>query len=192
MPSSLATPELTLLHEANDAAREAASSLMTEDEFRAFYERTSRPLWVYLARVTGDRSIADDLLQESYYRFFRAAIAYASESHRRNSLFRIATNLARDAWRRSGGVATDTLDDSLAAAGDGRVEEKADLARAMARLAPRQREMLWLAYANGSSHEEIAEAVGVARGSVKGLLLRARKKLALMLGVAPPVEGRQR
>ncbi len=65
MPASVATPELTLLHDANDAAREAASSLMTEDEFRAFYERTSRPLWAYLARVSGDRSVADALLQEA-------------------------------------------------------------------------------------------------------------------------------
>ena len=36
---------------------------MDEDTFRAFYDRTSRPLWAYLARITGDRQAADDLLQ---------------------------------------------------------------------------------------------------------------------------------
>ena len=42
--------------------------------------------------------------------------------------------------------------------------------------------MLWLAYALGSSHAEIAEIVGVKSGSVKILLFRARRKLAGLLG----------
>src|SRR5271169_5022607 len=75
--------------------------VMDEDTFRAFYERTARGIWAYLARVTGDRQQADDLLQETFYRFLRAAATHDSETHRRNSLYRIATNLARDARRRS-------------------------------------------------------------------------------------------
>src|SRR5205823_8441327 len=74
---------------------------MDEEAFRAFYERTARGVWAYLARVTGDRQMADDLLQETFYRFLRAAATHDSEAHRRNSLYRIATNLARDARRRS-------------------------------------------------------------------------------------------
>ena len=73
---------------------------MTEDAFRAFYDRTSRSVWGYLLRLTGDSSMADDLLQEAYYRFLRAGGSFESEAHRRNSLFKIATNLARDAHRR--------------------------------------------------------------------------------------------
>jgi len=69
---------------------------MDEDTFRALYDRTSRALWAYLARLTGNPDAADDLLQETYYRFLRAQGRYESEAHRRNSLFRIATNLARD------------------------------------------------------------------------------------------------
>ncbi|HEX2165220.1 MAG TPA: sigma factor, partial [Thermoanaerobaculia bacterium] len=71
-----------------------------EAEFAAFYERTARPLWAYLARVTADRELADDLLQEAYYRYVRAGARHESETHRRRSLFQIATNLARDAARR--------------------------------------------------------------------------------------------
>src|SRR5512138_2496203 len=84
---------------------------MDEDTFRALYDRTSRALWAYLARVTGSRDAADDLLQETYYRFLRAQGHHESEAHRRNSLFRIATNLARDGWRRSSHAQTVPLPD---------------------------------------------------------------------------------
>src|SRR5215207_3585324 len=70
---------------------------MDEDAFRAFYDRTSGALWGYLSRISGDRQIADDLLQESYYRLLKSAVAFESENHRRNYLYRIATNLVRDA-----------------------------------------------------------------------------------------------
>ncbi len=80
------------------AASDACTGfVMDEDTFRAFYDRTARGVWAYLARVTGDRQMADDLLQEAFYRFLRADATHDSEAHRRNSLYRIATNLARDA-----------------------------------------------------------------------------------------------
>ena len=146
-------------------------------------------MWAYLARITGDRSLADDLLQETYYRFLRAERDFASESHRRNYLFRIATNLAHDRHRRGRGITNVPVPDENApgALADGRdlaaeTEQRADLARAMARLKPREREMLWLAYAQGSSHEEIAESLGLRKSSIKILLFRARRRLAAALG----------
>lgn len=179
----------------NDAALLSAETVtaygpMDEDTFRAFYDRTSRAVWVYLARVTGDRQLADDLLQEVFYRFYRANATHADETHRRNSLFCFATNIARDAYRRKTRVGElvpiDLDDEDHALRVDARVAERfeasTDLARAMAQLKPLQREMLWLAYALGSSHAEIAEMLGVKSGSVKILLLRARRKLAELLG----------
>ena len=73
---------------------------MTEEAFRGFYEQTARPLWTYLARMTGDDRLADDLLQETYYRFLRVKAEFTGDDHRRNYLFRIATNLVRDHRRR--------------------------------------------------------------------------------------------
>lgn len=163
---------------------------MDEASFGAFYDRTARPLWAYLARMTGRGDLADDLLQEAYFRFLRAGARHASEAHRRHSLFRIATNLARDGRRRArhGRLVPLPAEGSgspeLAAPGDAAADadRRTDLARAMARLKPRQRELLWLAYAQGFSHVDIAGATGVQAGSVRQLLFRARRRLAELLG----------
>lgn len=179
-----------LLSVAGARAKAEAARLMDEESFRAFYERTSRPVWIYLARVTGNRDLADDLLQETFYRFYKAGAAHQDESHRRNSLFCIATNIARDVNRKKTRHPIEQLElnesDEETVAIDARIAERfegsTDLWRAMSRLKPIQREMLWLAYALGSSHAEIAEIVGVKSGSVKILLFRARRKLAGLLG----------
>lgn len=180
--------------ESRDAG--TALAVMGDDEFRLFYERTARQLWAYLSRITGDPQRADDLLQEAYYRMYRAGARYESESHRRNSLFQIATNLVRDAARRSKRYEEVALQDEAAegspaaaipataraSSPDVRAAARTDLARGMRKLEPIQRQLLWLAYAEGASHEEIAEMLGVRAISVRTLLLRARRKLAKILG----------
>jgi RNA polymerase sigma-70 factor (ECF subfamily) len=171
--------ELQRLAAADDAVD--VVFLMDEDAFRGFYDRTSRTLWSYLARVTGDRQLADDLMQETYYRFLRADKPYESEAHRRNSLFHIATNLVRDTRRRPVvSQLPETHHAALEVDGDlaRRTERRADLDRAMEGLKPRERMLLWLAYAQGESHREIAETLGLKTGSIKLLLFRARRKLA--------------
>jgi RNA polymerase sigma-70 factor (ECF subfamily) len=59
---------------------------------------------------------------------------------------------------------------------------RTDLQRAMLSLKPRERMLLWLAYGQGESHREIAQALGLKTGSIKLLLFRARRKLARLLG----------
>ena len=173
----------------------SAESVMDEEEFRLFYERTARPLWSYLSRISGDRQRADDLLQEAYYRFYRARARHESEAHRRNSLFQIATNLVRDAARRARTHEdVPLLDDDAASAQvlvsqspvpERQAEIRTDLARAMKQLDPMHRELLWLAYAQGASHDEIAGIVGIRAVSVRTTLHRARKKLAAILNQRP-------
>jgi RNA polymerase sigma-70 factor (ECF subfamily) len=51
----------------------------------------------------------------------------------------------------------------------------------MAQLTPRERDLVWLAYGQGSSHQEIAGALGLRTGSIKPLLFRARRKLVKFL-----------
>ena len=172
-----------------------AGFVMDEDTFRAFYERTARGVWTYLARVTGDRQLADDLLQETFYRFLRAAAAHDTEAHRRNSLYRIATNLARDARRRRlirAPFSLSCTDIERVPSSDsaGAAERIADFTRAMSHLKARERAMLWLAYAEGASHREIADVLGLRPGSLKPMLFRARRRLAALLGRAPD-EGKR-
>src|SRR6185295_4944158 len=114
--------------------------------------------------------LADDLLQETYYRFLRSRSGHESDAHRRHSLFRIATNLAHDCRRR--GIRAHLVplsDDELMAVSDvaAETERREDLARAMSHLRPRERAMLWLAYAHGSTHRDIASMVGVKAESVR-------------------------
>jgi len=168
----------------------AAGFIMDEDAFREFYDRTARGLWAYLARIAGDRQLADDLLQETFYRFLRASAHHETEAHRRNSLYRIATNLARDTRRRQmirgvGAVAGDEIERVPSCHDAGASERKADFERAMSRLNPRERAMLWLAYAEGASHRDIADVLGVQTASLKMMLFRARRKVAALLGHAP-------
>jgi RNA polymerase sigma-70 factor (ECF subfamily) len=151
---------------------------MDEEAFRAFYELTARPLWIYLARTTRDGRLADDLLQEAYYRLLRVRTAFESEEHRRHYLFRIATNLVRDHHRRP---RLEQVEADDVAGPDARTAERAtariDLGRAMEQLKPRERSLLWLAYAQGWSHEEIAASLGLKTASLKCLLHRARRRL---------------
>jgi RNA polymerase sigma-70 factor (ECF subfamily) len=178
----------------NDVERRALTDgeefVMDEDAFREFYDRTARGLWAYLARVAGDRHLADDLLQETFYRFLKASGRYESEAHRRNTLYRIATNLACDVRRRratSGHavVAGDEIERVPASDSPGRAERRADFLSAMSRMKPRERAILWLAYAEGESHRNIADVFGLQTASLKVTLFRARRKFAALLGRRP-------
>jgi RNA polymerase sigma-70 factor (ECF subfamily) len=183
------TPRETVFDLDLDALTDAQADVsfrMDEDAFRGFYDRTSRQLWSYLHRLTGDRNAADDLLQEAYYRFLRADAPLESEAHRRHYLFRIATNLAADRQRRRrtqpppASAEVDTFTGRPPAAA---LNQRIDEQSALSRLGVRDRAMLWLAYAQGATHDEIARVVGLKPGSIKPLLLRARRRMAALLEV---------
>lgn len=159
---------------------------MDSDAFAGFYERSARPLWAYLARVSGDPTLADDLLQESYIRFLAAdapRIDVDGEVAARRYLFRIATNLLRDHWRRPKATAIEDVSEDHFVAPDtsDAADSRALLGPALLQLKPRERQLLWLAYAEGYSHREIAAIMGLASASVRLLLFRARRKAAHLI-----------
>lgn len=151
---------------------------MDEPAFAALYARTAGPLYGYLRKLTGNADVAADLAQDAYIRFLSAVRLPHADDHQRHYLFRIATNLARDHFRRQ------KLD---AAAPRGRdyvapaSEESRDVWTQLGRVSPRDRELLLLAYVEGLSHAEIANVTGLMRASIRPLLFRARRRFAALL-----------
>ena len=156
---------------------------MDSDAFAGFYERSAPALRAYLVRVSGNSALADDLTQESYLRFLCATCPEGGEVNYRRYLYRIATNLLRDHWRRPKAACMEEVPERLLAARDelSRIESQAALDPAMARMRPRERQLLWLAHAEGYSHREIAEITGLNAAGIRLLLFRARRKIARLL-----------
>ncbi len=161
---------------------EACEASMDHDAFALFYERSSRPLWAYLARVSGDRSLADDLMQESYVRFLGANVPDGDVAARKY-LFRIASNLLKDHWRRPRASSIEDMAEEFFAAADlsGQSDSAAMLGPSLKRMSPRERQLLWLAHAEEYTHKEIAEVMGLASASIRIMLFRARRKIAKAL-----------
>lgn len=186
MPLESTIPQV-LAGEAGLATAAPAYLEMDNEAFAGFYQRSARPLWAYLARVSSDPALADDLMQESYVRFLCADHPNDGEVAARRYLFRIATNLLRDHWRRPRNASVEDVPEELFSAGDhsAQFESHAILGPVFARLRPRDRQLLWLAYAEGYSHREIAEVTGLASASIRLLLFRARRKAAQLLRHEP-------
>ena len=151
---------------------------VNQDAFRVFYSRTKGSLWAYLLRISRRPDVADDLLQESYCRFLAANLPEMDAAESRSYLFRIATNLLHDRWRRK--EAPDIVDSTNQSCQDD-PEMRTDVRRAFDQLKPRERQLLWLAHVEGFDHKEIAHLTGLKVASVRVLLFRARGELAAAL-----------
>jgi len=164
-------------------AAETTEPAMDAEAFQGFYERSARPLWAYLARASGDATLAEDLMQESYVRFLCASFAGDGEIAARRYLFRIASNLLRDHWRRRGALPLEDVPERFLMRPDGlaEMEARSMLEPALAQMRPRDRQLLWLAHAESYSHKEIAEITGLGVTSIRILLFRARRQMATLL-----------
>jgi RNA polymerase sigma-70 factor (ECF subfamily) len=154
---------------------------MDEQAFQALYRQAARPLWAYISRALGDRTHADDVLQEAFLRLLRSKPASTDPGELRAILYRIASNLMMDHFRRA---KRERAAAERAAPDAGSPPDAAlrmDMERMFRQLRPQERAMMWLAYVEGSDHREIAEAVGVKEKSVRVLLFRARRRLAALL-----------
>ena len=154
---------------------------LDEAAFAAFHARTARALRAYVYRVVGNASDADDIVQEAFLRMLRTDVPADSDEHLRRYLYRVASNLIVDRWRRRRHEMGEERILNEPASPRPRYEDDAAVAKIFAELKPRDRALLWLAYVEGESHEEIASSLGVGRRGVKVMLFRARRRLRDLL-----------
>jgi RNA polymerase sigma-70 factor (ECF subfamily) len=164
-----------------DAAAGAPLPRMDEAAFHLFYQATAPALRGYIRRASGDAALADDVLQDAYYKFLRADLSPMEGSQRKAYLYRIANSLLSDHWRKLQRERRWSLERWL---GRDTVENAAHSGAAMdvfQQLRPPERSLLWLAYVEGFTHREIATVMDLGEKSVRVLLFRARNKLAALL-----------
>lgn len=148
--------------------------------FGALYERLQPSLLRYLERLTADSDIAQDVAQEAFLRLLRRRDLSGDDA--RLWIFTVATNLVRDhgrtVVRRQRLLSAQPVTPSAAPPPDLEAErsEAVERVRAALRLLPERDRQLLLMREEGFRYQEMAEAVGVAPGSVGTLIARALKK----------------
>ena len=151
---------------------------MDEQTFHALYAVTAKPLWAYIARMSGRPDVANDLLQETYCRFLTTQHGNMEHAEAKPYLFRIATNLLHDRWRKGEDAKWSEPPES---GFERDLDTQIDVRDLMEQLKPRERQLLWLAYVEGMTHSEIAKATGLHSMSIRILLFRARQRAAELL-----------
>ena len=125
--------------------------------------------------------MTDDIFQESFYRFFRAAPGALDERQRKSYLYKTAVRLIIDQKKRIKVENKYRNDSDGYAMIENRNMLSMDMEKIFALLKPAERIMLWLAYVDGYSHVEIARITGNREKSIKVQLFRIRRKFAGIL-----------
>lgn len=185
---AVAEPVARIDADAGDARRAAAGDTAA---FEKLYRRHAGRVHGAVSRLVGhNRARAEELTQDAFVRAWQKLPEFRFESAFGTWLYRLAVNLAlMDLRGRSGAEdLEDTLDgtDTMAHAESGaRGELRLDLERVVATLPPRARAVLVLHDIEGWKHEEIGRELGMAVGSSKAQLHRARGLLRAKLGGTP-------
>jgi RNA polymerase sigma-70 factor, ECF subfamily len=158
--------------------------------FEELYRAHSGRLYSVACRMLGNPSDAEDLLQEIFLTAHRKLESFRGESSLGTWLYRLAMNQCLDHLRsrtaRAGHV-TDTIDDdpTLADAGSrglaDRTVTKMDIERALTKLPEGCRAAFVLHDIEGLEHREVAEALGIAEGTSKSQVHKARLRLRALL-----------
>jgi RNA polymerase sigma factor (sigma-70 family) len=174
----------------------APATIAAPDDFETVFREHFVPVHRFIARRVG-AALAEDLAAEVFATAYRRRAAYQAErGSLRSWLFGIAANVLRGHWRDEqqlldldARVSQDPLlprsAASFADAADERLITTAlapRIAGALAALNRDQREVLLLHAWADLSHEEIAAALGIAPGTARSRLFRARAALRAQLG----------
>jgi RNA polymerase sigma-70 factor (ECF subfamily) len=164
---------------------------LDDASFTDLYERTARGLWVYVRRVCGDPAQADDVVQDAFLRLLRFGRPGATERERVSFLYKVATHIVYDHWRRRRHEVRPLQTLAMPSPASAPDTLGPDLSRLFETLAPRDRALLWLAHVEGWSHKEIAGVLGLGATSVRVLLFRARGLLRRRIARAGLHDGKE-
>ena len=168
--------------------------------FEELYQRHSSRLYNVAYRMTGNAADADDLLQDVFLQVYRRLDTFRGESSLGTWLYRLAVNCCLDHLRSKQGKqqkATGFLEDldevEPVAPGSWRpdtVLDRMELERAITQLPPSYRAAFVLHDVEGLEHHEVGDTLGIAVGTSKSLLHKARARLRLILrGTGPAADA---
>jgi RNA polymerase sigma-70 factor (ECF subfamily) len=166
-----------------------------EGAMSELYDRYSGLVYGMGVRYLGDRTLAEDLVQDVFTAVWRGAASFdPSRASFATWLFRIARNRATDLIRRRRARVWTVGGDAYPEPGEadpaGELSRSFDLVAALSRLSPVHREVLELAYFGGLSQREISRRTGTPLGTVKSrttAALRALRESMLAEGGGPGV-----
>ena len=159
--------------------------------FESIYRAHSGRLFSLAVRMLGNQADAEDMLQEIFLAAHRKLDSFRGDAALGTWLYRLATNLCLDYLRSRAGRAsqlTDAIVDEPALPDTGsrrladRAVDKLDLERAVAQLPEGCRTAFVLHDVEGLEHREVAELLGIAEGTSKSQVHKARLKLRASLG----------
>lgn len=166
---------------------ESASPLVDGQAFDHFVAETTPAVWGLLRRLTATEQAAEEALQETYLAAWRGRDQVEDPSHAKSWLYGVARRQAARTWRRRAGEprTTESLDELGLRAGWGcdpecaasRSEDRVQLLEALARLPDADQQVLARCDLEGMAPSELAEELGLAAGTVRVRLHRARLRL---------------
>jgi RNA polymerase sigma-70 factor (ECF subfamily) len=197
--------------EADDLSLVSQAQAGDAAAFRALVVRYQRKVYALALGVVKDPDLAWDVAQEAFVRVHQHLGEFEGKSTFSTWLFRIATHLSIDSVRRERRALKEDVDDvnegDLAEGGEGilstalgndprenvlRRELAGKIQEALAMLPEKHRTILVLREVEGLSYEELAERLGIHKGTVMSRLFHARKKMQAALrryaGLRAPTE----
>lgn len=189
---SVAPPD----HEAEDElllARfidEDASPGTREAAFHTLVDRYHRRLFAVCVRLLHSADDAEDAVQETFIRLARNATTFRGDARLSTWLYRVAHNVCTDHVRYNRRRPSTPVDDVAAVAGDVAADDHLvaretalTLRAALEQLDERSRTLLLLVSVEGLAYDEVAALTGLATGTVKSRVSRARVRLGELLAI---------
>lgn len=185
VPAARATANMGVVSMDEDVEPIEERAALSDSDFKRELAAVIPHLRAFGRSLSGNRDVADDLVQETLLKAWAARARFQAGTNMRAWTFIILRNHYLSQMRRArfrGEWDDLTADRILAApASQDKHVELSDMQRALLQLPQPQREALILVGAGGFAYEEAAEICGVAVGTIKSRVARGRAALELLM-----------